>query len=136
LVRAGVRNVTIPFCTCTLRNRSVKAEPDGFEGTGVGRLSEVNTQFGWPPTCSNKMFGPTSVSLLTSIRRQSKAGSETCASIRSAQAISGRVPPGKLASRTPLTSMIGQSDRLIRTGPSKVRARPVASCTAAAICDL
>jgi len=54
------------------------------------------TQFGLSLTNSNRMLGPSSVSLLTSMRRRSSAGKDNCAWMRSARARSGRVPPGQV----------------------------------------
>jgi len=98
--------------------------------------SGSRTQFGLPSTNSNRMLGPSSVSLLTSMRRCSSAGKDNCASMRSTRARSGRVPPGRLASVTSVSSIVGHSERLMRNGPPKLRVRPVPRPTAATICGL
>ena len=126
----------MPFCTCALRMRRLNGEPGSASGVGPAPSGRSKIQFGASPTCSNRMFGPTRVSLVTSIRRQINAGSDSCASIRSALAMSGRVPPGRFASVTSLISIVGHSDRLIRNGPFRLSVRPVAACTARMISGL
>ena len=108
----------------------------GAQGLGPAFAAVLNTQFGWPWTTSNRMLGPINVSFLISIRRNSRAGKDSSARIISARAMSGRVPPGRLASFTSLTSIVGHRERLMRNGPSKVSGRPVASSTALAISGL